>query len=120
MSLVLSAEPPPLCVDSDGVVRISGTRVTLDTVVYAFLDGATSEEIAEQYPSVQLSDIYVVIGYYLRRKAEVDEYLIAREQRGGEVQQENESLFSPIGVRARLLARRVRSGGAEHAADAGG
>jgi uncharacterized protein (DUF433 family) len=107
MSLVLSAEPPPLVVDSLGVVRVAGTRVTLDTIVAAFHDGATSEEIAEQYPSVQLSDIYAVIGFYLRRRAEVDEYLAARVQLGCEVQRENEAMFNPSGVRARLLARRM-------------
>jgi hypothetical protein len=78
----------------------------LDTVVAAFHDGATAEEIAEQYPSLQLSDVYAVIGYYLRCRAEVDEYLATRESRADEVRQENEAKFSPIGVRSRLLARR--------------
>lgn len=38
--------------DADGVVRVAGTRVTLDTVVAAFEEGATAEEIAQQYPSL--------------------------------------------------------------------
>jgi hypothetical protein len=37
--------------DADGVVRVAGTRVTLDTVVGAFDTGATAEEIAQQYSS---------------------------------------------------------------------
>jgi uncharacterized protein (DUF433 family) len=65
MPLVLTVDPIPLMTDANGVVRIQGTRVTLDTVVTAFLEGATAEEILEQYPSLQLSDIYTVIGYYL-------------------------------------------------------
>jgi uncharacterized protein (DUF433 family) len=92
--------------DSTGVVRVTGTRVTLDTVVAAFHDGATADEIAEQYPTLQLSDVYAVIGYYLRRKRDVDEYLAGRERRAEEVRRENESRFSPVGVRSRLLARR--------------
>ncbi|MEW5830264.1 MAG: DUF433 domain-containing protein, partial [Chloroflexota bacterium] len=52
MTLEIETQPLPLAVDIDGVVRISGTRVTLDTVIYAFLDGATAEEIAQQYPSL--------------------------------------------------------------------
>jgi len=44
--------------DTHGVVRVAKTRVTLDTVVTAFLEGCTPEEIAEQYPSLQLSEIY--------------------------------------------------------------
>lgn len=106
MSLILTAESPPLVTDSAGVVRVAGTRVTLDSVVAAFHDGATADEIAEQYPTLQLSDVYGVIGYYLRRKADVDQYLAGRERFADEIRKENESRFSPVGVRARLLARR--------------
>jgi uncharacterized protein (DUF433 family) len=63
-------------IDADGVAYVSGTRVTLDTVITAFLEGGTAEEVVEQYPSLQLSDVYSVIGYYLRHKAEVDAYLL--------------------------------------------
>ena len=36
MSLTVSAEKALLTTDADGVVRVGGTRVTLDTVVAAF------------------------------------------------------------------------------------
>ncbi len=42
----------PIHTDADGVVRVAGTGVTLDTVVGAFDTGATAEEIAQQYSSV--------------------------------------------------------------------
>ena len=61
----LIAEPPPLHEDQDGVVRVGGTRVTLDTVVEAYEEGATPEEIVLQYSSLKLSDVYATIGYYL-------------------------------------------------------
>jgi len=48
MLLVPTADPILLVTDANGVVRISKTRVTLDTVVTAFLEGATAEEIREQ------------------------------------------------------------------------
>lgn len=57
MPLVLTVDPIPLITDANGVVRIQGTRVTLDTVVTAFLEGATAEEILEQYPSLQLTQL---------------------------------------------------------------
>ncbi|NJM28478.1 MAG: DUF433 domain-containing protein [Pseudanabaena sp. RU_4_16] len=110
MLLVTTADSIPLTTDAHGVVRISKTRVTLDTVVTAFLEGATAEEIKEQYPSLQLSDIYSAIGYYLRHQAEVDVYLRERQQLASEVQQEAERRFHPIGVRDRLLARRNQQG----------
>ncbi|PSB62862.1 hypothetical protein C7B79_16265 [Chroococcidiopsis cubana CCALA 043] len=108
MSLTLVNEPIPLVTDANGVVRVSKTRVTLDTIVTAFLEGATAEEIVEQYPSLQLSDVYSIIGYYLRHKAEVDTYLLERQHRATEVRQEAERRFSPEGIRDRLLARRDR------------
>jgi uncharacterized protein (DUF433 family) len=108
MPLTLVNEPIPLVTDADGVVRVSKTRVTLDTIVTAFLEGATAEEIVEQYPSLQLSDVYSVIGYYLRHKAEVDAYLVERQHRAAEVRQEAERRFNPMGIRDRLLARRDR------------
>ena len=53
----------PIHTDADGVVRVAGTRVTLDTMVAAFDAGATVEEIAQQYSSISLADVYSVITY---------------------------------------------------------
>ena len=103
-------DPVPLAADRDGVLRVGGTRVTLDTLVAAFREGATAEEIAQQYPSLQLADVYAVIGYYLRRRDEVDAYLQQAAAAAADVQRENESQFDSAGVRARLLARRTNRG----------
>ena len=62
-----TVETIPLKIDDHGVIRVSNTRVTLDTIIQAFANGATAEEIAYRYPSVPLADIYYVLGYYLRR-----------------------------------------------------
>lgn len=97
----------PLETDADGVVRVGNTRVTLDTIIMAFTDGATAEEIAQQYSSLRLADIYSVIGYYLRHRAEVDAYLQLRAQQAEQVRHQNEARFDPGGVRDRLLARRT-------------
>jgi len=107
MSLNLNGHPVPLQTDADGVVRIAQTRVTLDTLVAAFSEGATAEEMAHQYPCLRLADVYSVIGYYLTNRSEVEAYLRERERRGAEVRKENEARFDPQGVRERLLARRV-------------
>jgi uncharacterized protein (DUF433 family) len=100
------AENIPLRTDADGVVRVGNTRVTLDTLVGAFRDGATAEEIVQQYPSLDLADVYSVIGYYLRRTPEVDAYLQKRKKDAEASRSQNESRFDPSGVRARLIARR--------------
>jgi len=49
MVLALKSKPLPLRQDSDGTVRIGKTRVLLDVVIGAFVDGATAEQIVEQY-----------------------------------------------------------------------
>lgn len=45
MTLAIVLEPVPIAIDPDGVVRVAKTRVTLDTVVTAFLEGFTSKKI---------------------------------------------------------------------------
>lgn len=107
MSLfVEQTEPVPLVADSDGVIRVKGTRVTLDTVAQAFDHGATAEEIAQQYPTLPLADVYAVLGYLLRHQAKVAAYLEERATRSTAIREDNERRFDPEGVRARLLARR--------------
>ena len=107
MALSLAAEPLPLRLDADGVVRVGGTRVTLDTVVEAFHEGDSAEEIVEQYSSLHLSDVYAALAYYLRHRPEVDAYLEERRLQGEAVRAENEARFDPRGLRDRLLARRA-------------
>jgi uncharacterized protein (DUF433 family) len=110
MALSFAKEALPLRADEDGVVRVGKTRVTLDTVVAAFSDGATAEEIVQQYPSLNLADVYQVIGYYLRRPEEVDQYLQKRKSKSKAVRKKNELRFDPRGVRDRLVARRASQG----------
>lgn len=107
MSLVIAPQPIPLIEDVDGVMRVAGTRVTLDTVVTAFDQGATAEEIAQQYPALGLADIYAVIGYYLRYRPEIEAYLHERQEEAETVRRTNEARFTPQGVRDRLLARQA-------------
>lgn len=102
----LVAPRAPLSTDDQGVVRVGGTRVRLETVLTAFSDGASPEQILLKYPSLNLTDIYGVIAYYLWHQREVDAYLTLRAHAIEESRQESEARFPPGGVRARLLARR--------------
>jgi len=54
-----------------------------------------------------LADVYSVIAYYLRRRAEVDAYLQQRRELAEKIRKQNESRFDPSGIRERLLARRA-------------
>lgn len=106
MSILVEAPPVPLRTDEHGVMRVGKTRVPLDTVVFGFNEGATPEEIVMRYPSLELSDVYAVVNYYLHNRAEVDAYLVQREADATRIRAENEKRFPQDGIRARLLSRR--------------
>jgi uncharacterized protein (DUF433 family) len=95
----------PLFTDPAGAIRVRGTRVLLDTIVIAFQAGATAEEIAQQYPSVQLADVYLIIAHYLTHKLEIEAYLSQRGAKAEDLQRTVEALCDPVGIRDRLLAR---------------
>jgi uncharacterized protein (DUF433 family) len=55
---------------------INGTRVSLDSVVLAFLQGLSAETIAaECFPTLTLEQVYGAIAYYLAHQREIDAYL---------------------------------------------
>ena len=99
----------PLAKNADGVWNIGGTRVTLDTLVAAFADGATAEEIALRYSSLKLADVYSAISFILQNQAEVEFYLQQRRQQAATIRAQNESRFDSAAIRARLLARRAEN-----------
>lgn len=59
----------------NGTYRITGTRVSLDSVVYAFLNGVSPESIVDSFPSLTLEQVYGAITYYLANQAAIDTYL---------------------------------------------
>ena len=59
---------------------IAGSRVSLDSVILAFLDGLSPETIvAECFPGLTLEQVYGTISYYLAHRAEIDAYLQAAD-----------------------------------------
>ncbi len=100
----------PLVKDANGVVRVGNTRVTLETVFYTFLEGATPEEVMQRYPSLKLADIYAVFGYCVTFQEDVEEYVRGQQAQSATVQSENEMRFPPEtipqGVREKLLTHR--------------
>ena len=106
MVTAIRSEPVPLRIDSTGTIRVGNTRVTLDLVIAAFIEGESAESIAEMFDTLDLGDVYSVIGYYLHHKDEVHEYLRQREQYTKEVWAKIDARQgSQDGLRERLLAR---------------
>jgi uncharacterized protein (DUF433 family) len=106
MSLVIEAPAVPLRTDDHGVIRVGKTRVPLDTVIYAFDEGASPEEIVMSYPTLKLDEVYAVVSYYLHNRTEVDAYVRQRKSKAVRIKRQNEKRFPQKGIRARLLARR--------------
>lgn len=108
MALTPISHPTVIRHDTDGVLRIGQTRVTLDTVITAFDLGATPEQIVQQFPSLSLAQVYASISIYLHNRDELDSYF--KERRLQAKQQLDEVTQQPHmqDIRKRLLARTER------------
>ena len=105
MNLIVDVQTIPLKTNPDGVMRVGDTRVTLDTVVHAFEQGHTAEEIVSHYPALRLADVYAVIAYYLNNTAEVQTYLQQQEKETQKTWEQIESKTDYQTFRKQLLAR---------------
>jgi uncharacterized protein (DUF433 family) len=99
------AKPPPLKQDANRTIRVGGTRVTLATVVHAYQAGASAEEIALAYDCLKLADVHEVIGYYLRNRETVDQYLVEEQEQAAEVRRRFPGRQSWEQIRRQLAAR---------------
>lgn len=100
--------PDLLSCTPQGTWRITGTRVSLDSVIHAFWEGATPEEICQDFPSLSLAQVYSVIAYYLTHREKVDAYLKEQQQAAEKLRQELKARHGDFlaDLRQRLLARR--------------
>jgi uncharacterized protein (DUF433 family) len=97
-------------VQIDEAYRITDSRVSLDSIVYAWRDGLSPESIRENFPVLTLEEVYGVITFYLANQAEVDTYLnqseakfeVARQQSLEQLRQHKPQLY------ARLVAHKQR------------
>lgn len=108
MYTLILTQTTPLFTDEDGTLRIIGSRIPLDTIVYEFKQGATAEQIQDSFPSLSLRSIYGAIAFYLEHQAAIDAYLHRREQTASELQQKIESRPEIAAFRERLRHRRAQ------------
>jgi uncharacterized protein (DUF433 family) len=59
----------------NGGYYVAGTRVSLDSVVYAWLRGESSIGIVESFPSLSLNQVNGAVAYYEAHREAVDSYL---------------------------------------------
>lgn len=101
----------PFRVDTGGTVRVGNTRVSLVSVLTAFKQGDAPEQIFYSFPTLELSDIYAVISYYLTHREHVDAWLEQEHMEGERIRREVETRFDSKGIRDRLLKRSADRGG---------
>ena len=96
---------PPLRWDEAGGIRIGQSRVTLDSLLAAYHNGCTPEEIAIQYSVLSLAEIYAAITYYLTHRQQIDSYLAQRHQVAQQRRQQFAQDHNLVDLRQRLLSR---------------
>jgi uncharacterized protein (DUF433 family) len=106
MSLSLASAAPPLRYQGDSF-RVGHSNVTLETVVLAYQNGSTPEQIVECFPTVALADVYDVVAYYLRHQVEVEAYMAEQERQAEATVAEVQRLF-PNRISRAELERRLR------------
>ena len=105
------AEPPPLYETEQGAIRVRGTRVSLDSVIFSFNTGATPEDIVRSYDTLKLRDVYAVIAYYLDHREPVDAYVARRQAEADELRRKIEAEFPESRtLQAKLMARKAEQG----------
>jgi uncharacterized protein (DUF433 family) len=77
----------PLSMAEDGTIRVADTRVSLESVVHHYEQGATAEEIALRFPALRLADVHACLAYYLNHQEEIHEYMTRQRQRADELRQ---------------------------------
>ena len=76
---------------TQGGWRISGTRVSLDSVVHAYLSGRTPQAIVGDFPTLTLEQVHGAIAFYLHHRQELDEYLKDQQGRWEHLRKQSEA-----------------------------
>jgi len=64
----------------DDVYIVAGSRVSLDSIVYAYLSGQSAEAIAQAFPVLNLEQVYGAVTYYLAHRDDIDRYVQGPQQ----------------------------------------
>jgi uncharacterized protein (DUF433 family) len=93
--------------ERDGGYFLAESRVSLDSIVYAFLRGESPEGIVESFPAITLEQVFGALSFYLANRDRVDEYLRKGRQEFESLRQESRQ--NNPGLYARLAEARQRA-----------
>src|SRR5258706_15166965 len=86
MPVLESKQSVPMSAAEDGTIRIGNTRVSLESVVLHYEQGATAEEIVLRFPALRLADVHSCLAYYLNHHDELHEYMTRQQKNAQELQ----------------------------------
>ena len=92
----MNESKPYIRIDENGVMRVAGSRVMLDSVVAGFQQGHSPETIRQQYPALTLEEVYGAITYYLAHVDEVTEYLRRQDAVWEEARLKSQKRQNPV------------------------
>ena len=88
----------------DGNYYVTGTRISLDSIVHAFRRGESPETICQNFELLRLEEVYGAIAYYLANQGDVDADLISQNEKWEQGRRNAEPL--PADLRERLIPAR--------------
>ncbi|MGH7137203.1 MAG: DUF433 domain-containing protein [Pirellulales bacterium] len=85
----------------EGGWRVTGSRVSLDSVVHCYWEGLSPESIVNEFPTLNAEQVYGAIAFYLHNRTEIDKYLQDQEVRWQELKERSERDNSVLLARLR-------------------
>ena len=80
----------------EGGWRVADSRVSLDSVVYAYWEGKSPEALAEEFPSLSAEQVYGAIAFYLRNRQIIDTYLAQQDAKWPDLAAQSNSQNGPL------------------------
>jgi uncharacterized protein (DUF433 family) len=91
----------------EGVYYVPGTRISLDSIVYAFREGCSPENIREDFEGLTLAHVYGAIAFYLDRQTDIDAYLLQRKEQWAELERQGTPASPNLQARIERARRSV-------------
>jgi uncharacterized protein (DUF433 family) len=93
----------------EGGYYVVGSRVSLESVIGLFLDGASPETIVDEFPTLSLEQVYGAITFYLANRAKIHAYLTESERLWEEARKNQSPLPAPLRERLERARRELTS-----------
>jgi uncharacterized protein (DUF433 family) len=91
----------------EGVYYVHGTRISLDSIVYAFREGCSPETIREDFEVLTLAHVYGAIAFYLDHQPDIDAYLLQRKEQWAELERQGTAASPDLQARLERARRSV-------------